>query len=94
MLHVNRREGLTIAVSENKYITQIAKRTILSDDALSVLVPVLEDVCRLGIVKDPSPLRIARLRPPGMGKSPHRFADNLEANSPYCMHPAVVTALE
>lgn len=44
MLHVNRREGLTIAVSENKYITQIAKRTILSDDALSVLVPVLEDV--------------------------------------------------
>ncbi len=44
MLHVNRREGLTIAVSENKYITQIAKRTILSDDALSVLVPILEDV--------------------------------------------------
>jgi HAD superfamily phosphoserine phosphatase-like hydrolase len=44
MLHVNRREGLTIAVSENKYITQIAKRTILSDDALSVLVPVLEDI--------------------------------------------------
>jgi len=44
MLHVNRTEGLTIAVSENKYITQIAKRTILSDDALSVLVPILEDV--------------------------------------------------
>ena len=46
MLHVNRREGLTIAVSENKYITQIAKRTILSDDALSVLIPVLEDVAQ------------------------------------------------
>jgi 2-hydroxy-3-keto-5-methylthiopentenyl-1-phosphate phosphatase len=44
MLHVNRTDGLTIAVSENKYITQIAKRTILSDDALSVLVPILEDV--------------------------------------------------
>jgi 2-hydroxy-3-keto-5-methylthiopentenyl-1-phosphate phosphatase len=44
MLHVNRREGLTIAVSENKYITPIAKRTILSDDALCVLVPILEDV--------------------------------------------------
>ncbi len=44
MLHVNRREGLTIAVSEAKYISQIAARTILSDDALSVLVPVLEDV--------------------------------------------------
>ena len=44
MLNVNHREGLTIAVSENKYITQIARRTILSDDALSVLVPILEDI--------------------------------------------------
>ena len=44
MMHVNRLDGLTIAVSENRYITQIAQRTILSDDALSVLVPVLEDI--------------------------------------------------
>lgn len=44
MLHVNRREGFTIAVSEAKYISQIAKRTILSEDALSVLVPILEDI--------------------------------------------------
>jgi len=44
MLHVNRLNGLTIAVSENKYLTQIAKRTIVSDDALSVLVPILEDI--------------------------------------------------
>ena len=44
MLHVNRRDGLTIAVSETKHIAQIARRTVLSDDALSVLVPVLEDI--------------------------------------------------
>lgn len=44
MLHVNRLDGLTIAVSENKYITQIAARTILSDNALSVMVPLLEDI--------------------------------------------------
>lgn len=44
MLHVNRLDGLTIAVSENKYLTPIASRTILSDDASSVLVPVLEDL--------------------------------------------------
>ncbi|MPZ16747.1 MAG: HAD-IB family phosphatase [Luteitalea sp.] len=44
MLHVNRRDGFTIAVSENKYITPIAKRTIMSDDALSALVPILEDI--------------------------------------------------
>jgi phosphoserine phosphatase len=44
MLHVNRLDGYTIAVSENPYIAPIARRTILSDDALSVLVPVLEDI--------------------------------------------------
>jgi HAD superfamily phosphoserine phosphatase-like hydrolase len=44
MLHVNRLDGLTIAVSENKYLTQIARRTVLSDDASSVLIPVLEDI--------------------------------------------------
>jgi len=44
MLHVNRLDGLTIAVSENKYINQIARRTVLSDNALSVFVPILEDI--------------------------------------------------
>ena len=44
MLHVNRLGGLTIAVSENTYINQIARRTVLSDDALSVLVPVMESI--------------------------------------------------
>jgi len=44
MLHVNRREGYSIAVSEAPYIAPIARRTVLSDDALSVLVPVLEDI--------------------------------------------------
>src|ERR1700690_2014798 len=37
MLHVNRLDGLTIAVSENRYLSPIAARTVLSDDALSVL---------------------------------------------------------
>jgi phosphoserine phosphatase len=44
MLHVNRREGYSLAVSEAPHIAQIARRTVLSDDALSVLVPVLEDI--------------------------------------------------
>jgi phosphoserine phosphatase len=44
MLHVNNRDGFTIAVSENKHIARIAKRTVLSDNALSVLVPVLEHI--------------------------------------------------
>jgi phosphoserine phosphatase len=44
MLHVNNRDGFTIAVSENKQLARIAKRTVLSDDAFSVMVPVLEQV--------------------------------------------------
>ncbi len=46
MLHVNSREGLTIAVSEAKLISQIAARTVLSTNALAVLVPILEEVVR------------------------------------------------
>lgn len=46
MMHVNQHDGLTIAVSEAKYITRIARRTVLSDNAMSVLVPVLEEVLR------------------------------------------------
>jgi phosphoglycolate phosphatase-like HAD superfamily hydrolase len=44
MLHVNRIGGLTIAVSENRYLTPIARRTILSEDGLSVLIPILEEI--------------------------------------------------
>ena len=46
MMHVNQHDGLTIAVSETKYITRTARRTVLSDNAMSVLVPVLEEVLR------------------------------------------------
>ncbi len=44
MLHVNSREGYTIAVSEAKFLVRIARRTVLSDSALSVLVPIFEDI--------------------------------------------------
>jgi phosphoserine phosphatase len=44
MLHVNRRDGFTIAVSQGRHIAPIAKRTILSDDALSIIVPILEEI--------------------------------------------------
>jgi 2-hydroxy-3-keto-5-methylthiopentenyl-1-phosphate phosphatase len=44
MLHINARDGLTIAVSESRDISQIAKRTVLSTSALSVLAPILEEV--------------------------------------------------
>lgn len=48
MLHVNNRDGFTIAVSENRQLARIAKRTVLSDDAFSVTVPILEQVLGWG----------------------------------------------
>jgi 2-hydroxy-3-keto-5-methylthiopentenyl-1-phosphate phosphatase len=44
MLHINARDGLTIAVSESPNVSQIAKRTLLSTSALAVLAPILEEV--------------------------------------------------
>lgn len=47
MLHVNARDGFTIAVSETRHVQQIAKRTVLGADALAVLVPILENIVGL-----------------------------------------------
>lgn len=44
MMHVNSRDGFTIAVSENQLIARIAKSTVLSDSAFSIVVPFLEQV--------------------------------------------------
>ena len=44
MLHVNNRDGFTIAVSENKLLARIAHSTVLSDNACSVLIPILEHI--------------------------------------------------
>jgi len=44
MLHVNTRDGFTIAVSEAKHVAHIAKRTLLSTSALAVLAPVLQEI--------------------------------------------------
>jgi 2-hydroxy-3-keto-5-methylthiopentenyl-1-phosphate phosphatase len=54
MLHVNRGDGLTIAASEARHIAQIARRTVISDDALSVLIPILEEIVGF----DPSQIRL------------------------------------
>ena len=47
MLHVNNGDGFTIAVSENRQLARIAKSTVLSDNASSVLVPVLDQVLKM-----------------------------------------------
>ena len=44
MLHVNNHDGFTIAVSENKQLARIAKSTVLSENAFSILVPVLDQL--------------------------------------------------
>jgi phosphoserine phosphatase len=44
MLNVNNRDGFTIAVSDNRQLARIARSTVLSDNAFSIMVPVLEQV--------------------------------------------------
>lgn len=44
MLHVNNGDGFTIAVSENSQLARIASRTVLSDNAFSILVPILDQM--------------------------------------------------
>jgi HAD superfamily phosphoserine phosphatase-like hydrolase len=44
MLHVNSHDGFTIAVSENKQLARIAKRVVLSDNAFSIMVPILDQL--------------------------------------------------
>lgn len=46
MLHVNGCDGLTIAVSQSRKVTAVAQRTVLSRNALAMLVPILEKVVR------------------------------------------------
>jgi HAD superfamily phosphoserine phosphatase-like hydrolase len=44
MLHVNNGDGFTIAVSENRQLARIARSTVLSDSAFSILVPILDQI--------------------------------------------------
>jgi hypothetical protein len=44
MLHVNVRDGFTIAVSDTRHVSQTASRTVLGTNALATLVPILEKI--------------------------------------------------
>jgi HAD superfamily phosphoserine phosphatase-like hydrolase len=44
MLHVNNHDGFTIAVSENKQLARIAQRVALSDNAFSIMAPILDQL--------------------------------------------------
>ena len=44
MLHVNVRDGFTLAVSESKHVAHIANRSVLGANALAILVPILEKI--------------------------------------------------
>jgi len=75
MLHVNRGDGFTIAASEAREIAQIAKRTVISDDALSVLVPILEEIAGFGRARSGRCSK-TRARDSGVGPRAHRLADD------------------
>jgi predicted HAD superfamily phosphohydrolase len=54
MLHVNNHDGFTIAVSENQQLARIAKSTVLSENAFSIMIPILDQLLhwRAGDIRD------------------------------------------
>ena len=44
MLHVNNHDGYTVAVSGNRMLARVARATVISDNACSVLMPILEQL--------------------------------------------------
>jgi len=54
MLHVNNHDGFTIAVSDNRQLAHIARSTVLSDNAFSIMLPVLDQVLdwRTGAIRE------------------------------------------
>ena len=54
MLHVNNHDGFTIAVSDNRQLARIARSTVLSDNAFSIMVPILDQVLewRTGAIRE------------------------------------------
>jgi hypothetical protein len=55
MLHVNRQDGYTIAVSEYRFLAPIARRSVLGEDLLGLLVAIFEDIVGW---RDPSRIRL------------------------------------
>ena len=46
MLHVKSYQGYTITVSPAPYMGHICRRSVISDNALSILVPILQDLLK------------------------------------------------
>ena len=82
MQHVNSLDGHTIAVSETKSVGRIAQRSVLSDNALSVLVPILEDIVGWQSPQHSRTLRLLRSCPASLGQNPYRLVDVPRAHPP------------
>src|SRR6266478_8228080 len=78
MHHVNSHDGCTTAVSETKSITRIARRSVLSENALSVLVPILEETLGWNALQILDPLHAALPFMSGMrsGRIGSRFSES------------------
>jgi len=46
MLHLRVYDGYPIGVTPSPYIGHVSKRTVVSEDALSLLIPILEDILK------------------------------------------------
>ena len=75
MLHVNTRDGFTIAVSEAKHVSQVAEADRAQHQRAGDSRAHPGRDRGLGTVAHPRFLRIARPADPGVGPGPNRLAD-------------------
>ena len=81
MMHVNRLNGMTIAVSENKFITQIAARTVSVRRCTERAGADSGRYRRLGLREDPPVLRNQRIHRAGVGQGSHRYTNDRPGSS-------------
>ena len=82
MLHVNNHDGFTIAVSENKQLARIAKSMVLSDNAFSIMVPILDQLLHWRTGRYPRSVRVLRPDAERMGEGPDRSGEDRRISSP------------
>jgi predicted HAD superfamily phosphohydrolase len=84
MMHVNQYDGLTIAESEAKFISRVAKRTVLSSNAMSVLVPTAGKNHELEFCRNSALLCFLRSYVARMGQDVHGHTHNSGVWSASC----------
>jgi hypothetical protein len=81
MMHVNQHDGLTIALSEAKFISRVDKRTVLSANAVNCARPCAGKCHELEVCRNTALLYLLRAYVGRMGQDAHGHTHNSRLQS-------------